>query len=495
MPPRQWLGVNSALGLWQGVNPPHAFGAASKAIEETQMQTRLSSAALLAGLLAATLPGRQAAASGFALREDSAVFGGYADAGAASSADSLATITDNPAGMTYFSGTQTAAGASLIDPSISLHNSSAGSRVLPGQTPFPIAGDPGQDPTVAKVIPSSYFLFSPTDRLRVGLGVTVPFGLITSYAADAQVRYQALYSQVEAYDFNPSLAYRVTDWMSVGGGVSVQKFKAKLTQAVDFGTLVPATLYQRGLIGAGQLSSMLAAGSGQLANDGRADLQGTSWGVGWDLGVIVEPLPGTKLGLSYRSAINQQIQGRANFIVPTQYRALVNAVGAFQDTQATADLSLPANAWAGITQEITPQLTLDLSYQWTEWSRFKAIRVDFLNVNQPPQIEAENYQDSSFVALGGSYKWDDQLTLRSGIAYDETPTTDASRDFRLPDSNRYWLSVGASYQLSDSITLSGSYTHLFFGGSNVAHSGEFDTITASTSASTEVVSLEASMNL
>ncbi len=211
--------------------------------------------------------------------------------------------------------------------------------------------------------------------------------------------------------------------------------------------------------------------------------------------MIVEPLPGTKLGLSYRSAINQQIQGRANFIVPTQYQALVNAVGAFQDTQATADLSLPANAWAGITQEITPQLTLDLSYQWTEWSRFKAIRVDFLNVNQPPQIEAENYQNSSFVALGGSYKWDDQLTLRSGVAYDETPTTDASRDFRLPDSDRYWLSVGASYQLSDSITLSGSYTHLFFGGSNVAHSGEFDTVTASTSASTEVVSLEASMKL
>ncbi len=60
MPSRQWLGVYSALGLSQGVNPPHAFGAASKSIEETQMQTRLSSAALLAGLLAATLPGREA---------------------------------------------------------------------------------------------------------------------------------------------------------------------------------------------------------------------------------------------------------------------------------------------------------------------------------------------------------------------------------------------------------------------------------------------------
>lgn len=454
------------------------------------MQTRLSSATLLAGLAVLACPFRPAEAAGFALRENTAIFGGYADAGAASSADSLATITDNPAGMTYFSGTWTSAGASLIAPSMSLQASRASSSVIPGQS-YPIAGDAGQDPTVSKVIPASYFLFSPTDDLRIGLGVTVPFGLITSYASDSQTRYQALLSEVEAYDFNPSIAYRVNNWLSVGGGFSVQKDKAKLSQAVDFGTLVPATLYQRGLINAGQLNAMLATGSGQLANDGRGDLQGTSWGVGWDVGIIVEPQPGTKLGLSYRSGINQQIQGRANFVVPAQYQSLVKAVGAFEDTHATADLSLPGNIWAGITQEITPQLTLDLSYQWTEWSRLKSIRVDFLNPNQPPQIEAENYQNSSFVALGGSYKWDDQLTLRSGFAYDETPTTDQYRDYRLPDSDRYWLSVGASYQLTDSLMLSASYTHLFFAGSAATQSGEFDTVSATETASTEVVSAEA----
>jgi long-chain fatty acid transport protein len=211
------------------------------------------------------------------------------------------------------------------------------------------------------------------------------------------------------------------------------------------------------------------------------------------VGVIVEPLPGTKLGVSYRSAVNQKLQGPANFAVPTQYQALVNAVGAFQDTHATADLTLPANVWAGITQEITPQLTLDLSYQWTEWSRFQGIRVDFLNPNQPPVIEPENYENSSFVSLGGSYKWDDELTLRAGVAYDQTPTTDAARDYRLPDSDRYWISGGASYRLTDSITISGSYTHLFFPGNNVDHSGEFDTVLASTSGSTDIFSAEASL--
>ena len=456
------------------------------------MYTRISSAALLAGLLASTVTVREAAASGFALREDSAVFGGYADSGAASSADDLATITDNPAGMTYFSGTQTSFGVSLIDPTISIQNKSATSAVIPGQS-FPIAGDAGQDPTVAKAIPSSYFLFSPTDDLRIGLGVTVPFGLITSYAADAQQRYQALNSSIAAYDFNPSFAYRLTDWLSIGGGFSVQKVKAKLTDAVDFGTLVPATLFQRGFINASQLTTMLASSSGQLANDGRASVEGTSWGVGWDVGVIVEPLPGTKLGVSYRSAVNQKLQGPANFAVPTQYQALVNAVGAFQDTHATADLTLPANIWAGITQEITPQLTLDLAYQWTEWSRFQGIRVDFLNPNQPPVIEPENYENSSFVSLGGSYKWDDELTLRAGVAYDQTPTTDAARDYRLPDSDRYWISGGASYRLTDKITISGSYTHLFFPGNNVDHSGEFDTVLASTSGSTDIFSAEASL--
>src|ERR1700744_604009 len=101
------------------------------------MPPRLSSAARLAGLAVLACPFRPAEASGFALREDSAIFGGYADAGAASSADSLATITDNPAGMTYFSGTMSSAGASLIAPSMSPQASHASSSVVPGQS-FPI---------------------------------------------------------------------------------------------------------------------------------------------------------------------------------------------------------------------------------------------------------------------------------------------------------------------------------------------------------------------
>lgn len=457
------------------------------------MQTRLSRAALMLGLTAVALPLRDAHASGFALREDSAVYGGYADAGAAASADSLATITDNPAGMTYFNGTFASAGATLIDPVTSISVTSANSTAVPGGPSYPIQGDSGRGPTIAKVIPANYFLFSPTDNLRLGLGVTVPFGLITSYSDNSLVRYSALESEIESLDINPSIAYKVNDWLSIGGGLSIQKDKAKLTNAVDFGTLIPQQLFQRGLLTANQLNAALATGSGQLVNDGRADLVGTSWGVGWDAGIIIEPVAGTKLGLSYRSGINQQIQGRANFAVPTQYQALVNAVGAFQDTQAKADLSLPGNVWAGITQEINSQLTLDLSYQWTEWSRFKAIRVDFTNPNQPPVISPENYQNSSFVAVGGSYKWDDQLTLRAGFAYDQTPTTDASRDYRLPDSDRYWLSTGASYRLTDDITISGSYTHIFFASNNVDHTGLFDTVTATTNAEADLVSADAVM--
>jgi long-chain fatty acid transport protein len=465
----------------------------NKSTEETLMQTCLSRAALIVGLMAAAIPGRQACASGFALREDSAIFGGYADAGAASSADSLATITDNPAGMTYFDGTFSSAGATLIDPVTSISVTGASSTAVPGGPSYPIQGDSGRGPTIAKVIPATYFLVSPTDNLRLGIGVTVPFGLITSYSYNSLVRYQALESEIESLDINPSIAYKVNDWLSIGGGFSVQKDKAKLTNAIDFGTLVPDQLFLRGLINQNQLNAQLATASGQLANDGRADLVGTSWGVGWDVGIIVEPVAGTKLGLSYRSGINQQIQGRANFAVPTQYQALVKAVGAFQDTQAKADLSLPGNVWAGITQEITPQLTLDLSYQWTEWSRFKAIRVDFTNPNQPPVIQPYNYQNSSFVAVGGSYKWDDRLTLRGGFAYDQTPTTDQLRDYRLPDSDRYWLSTGASYRLTDDITITGSYTHIFFANNTVDHTGVFDTVLANTNAEADLVSADAVM--
>ena len=418
-----------------------------------------------------------ARAAGFQLRENSAIGTGESYAGAVSGNYDLSTIYNNPAGMTAFTGIMQGGGATLIDPGGHLSNVS-------GHNAFgaSLSDTDERDPTQAKVIPSAYLLWAPNQDWRLGLALTVPFGLITSYSGTSAVRYQALESEIETLDLNPNVAYKANDWLSVGAGVTVEKVKAKLTNALDIGGIVGGT------IGIPALS--------QTA-DGRSDVVGTSYGVGYNFGIQLTPWgPDTTIGIAYRSSIHQELQGRADFTVPSSFASLVALTGQLQKTNASANLTLPGNAWIGITHHFTPAFAVDASYQYTQWSSFKTLEVDFENPKQPPVVDPENYKDSSFVSLGANYAFNDRLTVRAGTAFDQTPVQNKYRDFRLPDSNRYWLSGGATYQLTRSVAISGAYAHLFFDSANVKQTDInpiFDTVSATSNVDADIISLSATI--
>ena len=480
------------------------------------MDYRRFGPAVTLGALVSTLATHQAWASAFALQEFSAISTGSADAGAASANEDLSTIFFNPAGMTAFDGLQNSASASYILPRGRTHITSAQENLgLPASASPTIQGGDGREFTQEKVVPSGFVSYALTDDFRVGFGLTVPFGLLTSYGADSQARYQALLSEVEALDFNPSVAWKVNDWLSIGAGVSEQKVKVKLTNALDLGAIIPSQINHLGLFnlaGPGAYAATVNQTAGQMANDGRADLQGTSWGTGWDAGIQLHPFEGTTIGMSYRSGIEHKVQGRADFAVPTS--AIANIVAAmpaslraitliglaqnkaFQNTNFDADLSLPGQAWFGITQQVTPQLSVSLSYQWTNWSKFNSLLVTFTNPAQPILSEHEGYRNSSFAALGGSYRLDEKWTLHGGVAYDQTPIVDTYRDLRLPDADRYWLASGVSYRITENLTLAGSYRHVFFSSSKVNHVDSatgLNTVQGSTSIDADMFGVEAQM--
>jgi len=396
----------------------------------------------------------------------------------------LSTIYNNPAGMTAFTGIQSEAGATLIDPNGHLsnvqgHNIFGNSLTESGE----------RDPTQAKVIPSAYLLWAPTENWRFGLALTVPFGLITSYSDTSAVRYQALESEIESLDINPNVAYKATDWLSIGGGFTVEKVKAKLTNALDLGGIVGTAL------DSAFHSNAFGPALSQTA-DGRSDVVATSWGVGYNVGVQVKPWDDTTLGLAYRSGIQQRLTGRADFAVPSALQALIASTGELQRTNSSGDLSLPGNVWVGISHQFTPRFGMDASYQYTQWSSFKTLEIDFENPKQPSVIDPEHYQDSSFVAIGGHFQVDDRLTVRAGTAYDQTPIQAHYRDFRLPDGDRYWLSAGATYQLTDNIAISGAYAHLFIDSSTVKQTDInplFDTVSAQSNIAANLVSVSASV--
>lgn len=423
-------------------------------------------------LVAMTAP--CALASGFANRDDSAIFAGYAFSGAASSGDSLATIVNNPAAMTLFDDDAIEIGASYQLPHLNARGTQ-GTTTVPADhgSPafqFAIPGNDGPQIAEQKLLPSFFALFAPTPELRFGLAVTEPFNLDNSYGSDSPARFQTELAHISTVDINPSFAYKVLPWLSIGAGASIQTFSANLSNAIDFGALVPTGAFQLGGLNRAQLQQLLNLHVGKPGNDGIVDVREDSVSAGFDVGLLAEPIEGTRLGLSYRSGIDQKATGRTNFFAPTFAGLALVPFGQGANVNSTNDVALPGNITFGITQKIDDDLTVNASYQYTFWHTFKSLDFLFANPRQPIVDIAPNFHDTSFLAIGASRKLGDGLTLRAGFDYDQTPTSDAFRLLQVPDSDQFDLSGGLSYAVTDGVALNASYTHGFFSTARVNQS-------------------------
>jgi long-chain fatty acid transport protein len=368
------------------------------------------------GLAAATAVGlaAEAHASGFQLKEQSAEGLGNAFAGSTAKAKDLSTIFFNPAGMTALSGHQSQAVVSYIIPRAEFRADSATLGVA-GTPPLSGARTQG-DAINDAVVPAAYAMYDHTDRVKFGLAINVPFGLVTDYDDDWVGRYHALKSDLQTIAIQPSIAYKVNDWLSVGGGPVFQYASAELTKAVDVGALGGAP--------------------GTLALDGKSKVTGDDLAVGYTLGVMLQPLETTRVGLSYRSAISHNLQGDVKFTNMGAAAANPN----FRDGSGSAKLNLPATASVGVYHEVNDQLALMADVSWTQWSDFRELSV--FRAGDPAGVPLsstnEDWDDTWFTSIGATYKPMDKLNLQIGLAYDQSPVPDAARARRRPHLAGRW---------------------------------------------------------
>lgn len=377
-----------------------------------------------AWLLASGLLGFSSAASsaGFSLIEESASGLGNAFAGGAASAEDASTVFFNPAGMTRLSGSQLSLVLHAIKPTAEFSNTAsvaAAGRPLGGN-----GGDAGNWTPV----PNFYYVTELSQNLRAGLGISSPFGLKTEYDPSWMGRFQAIKSDLKTININPALAYKINDQLSVGAGLNAQYISAELTNAV--------------YLGAGP--------------EGQAKVKGDDWSVGYNLGVLYELNPATRFGLAYRSDVRHKLEGDVTFTgVPAPNGPI------------SAEITLPETVSLSGFHQINPQWAMMGDITWTRWSRFQELRIvrnTGITVGQPT---IENWDDTYRFALGASYQQSKQLKLRGGIAYDQSPVSDAYRTARIPDADRTWLTVGATYQLSAKSSMDFGYAHIFVANATI----------------------------
>ena len=154
--------------------------------------------------------------------------------------------------------------------------------------------------------------------------------------------------------------------------------------------------------------------------------------------------------------------GDADFTVPGNAAAALGfaAPGTFIDTKGRATVTLPASATASFTHNVNEQWSIMADVTRTAWSKFDQVTLDFAS-NQPNTVLDFSYRDTTFASLGADYRMSETLTLRGGVAYDQTPTTAEHRDVRVPDASRKWVSLGLSWRPSQQAEYNFGYTHLF----------------------------------
>lgn len=371
---------------------------------------RLAAAALLT---AAALSAQTASAAGFQLTEQSSLGAGRAYAGAGIVGDDLSAVHYNPAGMTLLPGTQMQAGSVWIEVNAEYdgdHGASENGRYK------------------GQAIPAGYITHQLTDDVWLGLGLTVPFGMGTDYGKDWEGAERGYTSTILTFDINPNVAWKVNDFLSVGGGISLQYAKAKL--------------------GAALYKDM----DGRAVNVGNGKITADSWDWGWNFGVMVTPTEKLRLGLSYRSAITHDAEGDFEF----EPAIAVKPANTY-DSKAT--VKTPDTVMFTTTWEATDNLRLSTLIRWAKWSNFKTLTIENEGFASKPYVN--DWEDTWLFSVGADYKLNDAWTVRGGVAYEKDPVSDNKKRMAvIPDTDRLWLSVGATWHAAKNFQIDGGFSYL-----------------------------------
>ncbi|MBK5554219.1 outer membrane protein transport protein [Pseudomonas sp. TH03] len=367
-----------------------------------------------------------AGANGIALNEQSASSAGTAYAGRSSSALDASTIFGNPAGLTKLKRTEISGGAAVVSVSDDISDAQSSA-----------SGTNKGDSVPLGVVPFAYMSTPLDDRFSIGLGLYAPSGLINDYESSFQGRYHGSYSTTKEITLQPTIAYRINDYVSIGGGPTVNHFNAKL-------------------------QNYLATGALNNGQDTLVTIKGDDTALGYNLGLLVDLSDATSWGINYHSKVSYHLKGHTEI---SGSPAVLPLDGNYD---AKIDLVMPESVDTSITHHFNDRWTGYLGATWKRWSRldkFEAINSGVSPVGQSIGLgqvgEPLNWHDTWSGAVGASYQLTSQWLMRAGYAYDPAPVGNADRSVRIPVGNRQAVTLGGAYSPNSDLTIDFAYGYLW----------------------------------
>lgn len=344
----------------------------------------------LAGL---TFAAGDANASGWGLNDQSVTGLGRAYSDGALAGDDYSAIAYNPAAM-QLGGTGVQLGGTLINLRSDVHGKTTYANGVSRN-----AGDANVN--VSVVVPNFFAQYKVNEKMRVGFGIYVPFGLAIKYDSNWFASEHGITSDLQVIDFAPAVSYEVMDNLSLGVAVNFRKSSVFLTSHnID---------------------------NPQTRNE--FDLE--DWGVGLNVGAMYKLGENTRFGVSFRSRSQHQIKGDTML----QSRDL--------PYNTTLPMNAPERVLANVYHRIG-DFGLSAGVEWTRWSRFDALRLN--NALIRSQV-GQRWKNTWRGAVGLDYYHSENWTFRGGIGFDESPVPNSEwRTAAIADNDRWMFSAGTSYK-------------------------------------------------
>ena len=366
---------------------------------------------LLATLLITCSFSSLAMAGGYQLQEYSIVNLGRAFGGAGVAGDDYSAVAFNPAGMML---KDTGLQLGTVYAAIRGH---ANGELRSKETDMVVGNGKGKLKTDV-LIPSFFGQIKASEKLRIGAGVYVPFGLGTYYKKNWYGNTHAINSEISTIDTALAVAYQLTSTVSVGASAFLEYADARLTSKHP---VQPTT----------------------------SDLNADGWKPGYSVGIMYKPQKETRLGVSYRSKVHHNIKG-------SHY--LGDKIG-----HCGTSLTFPEHVLISGYQEVG-KFGLSAFARWTRWSQFDQLNIhsDVSGTMQNLPTVDEDWRNVWTIGTGVDYHYNTNWTYRAGVAFDQGAVKrPANRTARVPDSNRWQTSLGLSYT-KNNWQIDAAYMHLFW---------------------------------
>ncbi len=336
-----------------------------------------------------------------------------------------------------------------------------------------------QDATTTPV-PFGYLNYRVSDRLAAGFGVFAPYGLGIEWPLDFEGRYVTYDTSLRNIYLQPTLAYEVAPWLSIGAGVDVILGSIELNQRLDLAEqFVPDPATGQPLMIPGTNTPARFANLGiPLGTDfADAKLAGDGVGVGFNVGAIIRFNDFLSAGIRYLHAASVDYEGDAEFTaVPTGLtlgagnpfgvpggtpidallQGQFSGDGALVNRDIATTLELPRQIVVGLAITPTDRVKLLADYQFTGWESFDVAEIDFEEGGQDTELVLD-YRDTHTFLFGGEFAATSALDLRAGFRYNTAAERPASVSPFLPEADRNYYSVGLGYRLGRGVRVDLAY--------------------------------------